>query len=96
MENRLSAALFFKNAVTKCWTPDDTDGAALDKAFSDETKKYIKDNLAKLLMLTPRKIGENLADIANVIGKVELKTEWPQFLPVFHFLLLLLLSISKK
>ena len=86
-ENRLGAALFFKNAVTKYWNPDDTDGVALDKAFGEDTKRYIKDNLAKLLMMSPRKIGESLADIANVIGKVQLKTEWPQFLPVRSFLL---------
>jgi len=82
-ENRLSAALFFKNAVTKYWSPEENDAAALEKAFSAETKKYVKDNFAKLLMLNPKKIGENLADIANVIGKEQLNTEWPSFLPVY-------------
>ena len=82
-ENRLSASIFFKNSVARYWSPDDTDGQALDRAFSEDTKKYIKDNFSQLLMITPRKIGENLADIANVVGKAQLKEEWPQFVPVF-------------
>jgi len=83
IENRLSAALVFKNSVHRYWNPDDTDGIALDRAFTEDTKKYIKENFSQLLMMTPRKIGENLADIANVIGKAQLKEEWPQFVPVF-------------
>lgn len=81
-ENRLSAAVFFKNAVNKYWSPEEDDGPGLAKAFDEETKNYIKQNLSKLLMSTPRKIGENLAAMSSVIGKVELKTEWPNFLPV--------------
>jgi hypothetical protein len=83
-ENRLQAALFFKNAVSKYWNPDESDPVAQEKAFGAETKKYVKDNFAKLLMLNPKKIGENLVDIANVVGKTELNVEWPQFLPVFR------------
>ena len=82
LENRLSAALFFKNAISKYWSPEEGDVARLDKALLLDTKDYIKQNFAKLLMCNPKKIGENLADIANVIGKGQLNEEWPGFLPV--------------
>eukprot|EP00826_Nyctotherus_ovalis_P030926 TRINITY_DN2469_c0_g1_i11.p3 TRINITY_DN2469_c0_g1~~TRINITY_DN2469_c0_g1_i11.p3 ORF type:complete len:109 (+),score=34.11 TRINITY_DN2469_c0_g1_i11:255-581(+) len=83
LENRLSAALFFKNTVNKYWNPEENDTVDLAKALDEVTKNYIKENLAKLLMMTPRKIGESLAAMSAVIGKVELHTEWPSFVPVF-------------
>ncbi len=79
LENRLHAAIYFKNAVDKYWCPEDRDQ---DRAFRDDTKKYIKENLAKLLTLNPKKIGENLAAIAGTIGKEQLNTEWPAFIGV--------------
>jgi len=86
LEDRLSAALFFKNTVNRYWSPEDTDAVGLAKALDSETKSYIKENLAKLLMLTPRKIGESLAAMSSVIGRIELKTEWPNFVPVIIYL----------
>jgi hypothetical protein len=86
IENRLSAALFFKNYVGKYWVTDEKDAASQEKAFGQEVMAYIKDNFAKLLMLNPRKIGENLVDIANVIGKAQLNVEWPNFLPVISLI----------
>jgi hypothetical protein len=86
LDIRLTAAVYFKNYVVKYWTPDEKDPAAQEKAFSCETQAYIKDNFAKLLMLNPRKIGENLVDIANVVGKAQINTEWPGFLPVIFII----------
>lgn len=82
LENRLSAALFFKNTVNKYWDPEENDTVDLGRALDEGTKSYIKDNLAKLLMMTPRKIGESLAAMSAVIGRVQLHAEWPNFVPV--------------
>jgi hypothetical protein len=96
LEDRLSAALFFKNTVNRYWNPEDTDAVGLAKALDETTKSYIKENLAKLLMLTPRKIGESLAAMSSVIGKVELKAEWPNFVPVSIHLTLGTLRRTQK
>lgn len=96
LENRLSAALFFKNTVNKYWNPEDSDNLDLAKAFDEPTKNYIKENLARLLMITPRKIGESLAAMSSVIGRVELKVEWPTFVPVMICLMLATVRRSSK
>lgn len=81
-ENRLQAAIYLKNIIASNWSPDENDPAAQEKAIGLDTQKYVKDNLSKLLLMNPRKIGENLVEIANVVGKIQLQTEWPNFLPV--------------
>lgn len=96
LENRLSAALFFKNTVNKYWNPEESNDLDLAKALDEPTKNYIKENFAQLLMITPRKIGESLAAMSSVIGKVELKVEWPNFVPVMICLMLATVRRSSK
>lgn len=82
MENRLSAALYLKNAVIKYWSPEDRDPTVSEKAFSEETQSYVKVNLGKLLLANQRKIGESLADMVDTIGKMQSLADWTGFIPV--------------
>jgi len=80
LEQRIGAAVLFKNYVRKAWTPkDDITAPAIPLAEGD--RNTIKVNIVSLMLNSPDVILKQLMEAISIISETDYPAKWETLLP---------------
>jgi hypothetical protein len=73
--NHPTAAIYFKNLISKRWNPKD------EHAISPEDRAVVRQNLIQVMVHSTRKIRVQVTSCLGAILREDFPQDWPEFLP---------------
>lgn len=77
---RQAASIYFKNAIKKRWSPENTEDGTID-AIAINDRETIKMHLIDLMSSTPTAVQKQLAESVSIIAKYDFPHNWQTLLP---------------
>ena len=69
---RLSAAIYFKNLLMRCWAPDNED----DECLGDTDREAVKKHLVQLMLSSPKPVQAQLSQALAIVSKEDFPAKW--------------------